>query len=125
MILFKVEDFKHYNNTFGYAAANELLRSIAKVISKAIGNSGNLAARYDSEVFGVILPNTSDSRAIELGEIVRQNRKKLNHFNSQSKLSKKMTLSMGIASTIPKGNSSLIATLVIPAEQAMSQFALR
>ena len=122
LILCKLENFQHYNNTYGYAAANEFLRSIAQLISKVIGNSENLTARYDDEEFAVILPNTLDSKALELAETIRVKIQKFYRSHTQSEPSKQVTFSMGIASTIPNGNSSPIETLLIPAEKAFQQF---
>ncbi len=119
LIFCKLENFEQYNNTFGYAAANEFLRTIAQAITQMINNSENLAARYDSEEFAVILPNTMNSEAVELAETIRVEIKKLTRSHPQSEVSKKVTLNMGIASTITSGDSSPVETLIIPAEQAV------
>ena len=114
LILCRLDNFQHYNNTYGYVAANEFLRTVAQVISKAIENSENFIARYDDEEFAVILPNTQDSKALELAKIIRVKIQKFYRSHTQSEV----TLSMGIASTIPNGNSSPIEKLLIPAEKA-------
>ncbi|MDJ0691229.1 MAG: diguanylate cyclase [Xenococcaceae cyanobacterium MO_188.B32] len=115
LILCKLENFQHYNNIYGYAAANEFLRTIAQVITRAMDNSDNLAARYDSEEFAVILPNTKDSEAIELANTIREEIQKLIH-HSQLETSQPITLTIGTASIIPNGNSSPSESLIIPAK---------
>ena len=121
LILCKLENFQHYNNTHGYAAANEFLRTIAQIISKASDNLDNLAARYDSEEFALILPNTRDTKAIKLANKIREEIKKLAH-HTQSETSQKVTLTIGTASIIPNGNSSPMETLIIPAKQVFQIF---
>lgn len=115
LILCRLENFQNYNNTYGYIAANEFLLTIAQIISKAIDNSDNLAARYDSEEFAVILPNTMDSEAIELANTIREEIKKLVH-HTQSETSQQVALTIGTASIVPNGNSSPSEALIIPAQ---------
>ena len=117
LVFCKLENFQHYHNTYGYSAANEFLRTIAQIISKASDNSDNLVARYDSEEFAVILPNTIDSKAIKLAEIIKEQITKLDH-NIQLEASQQVTLIIGTASVVPNGNFSPSETLIIPAKQA-------
>ena len=121
LILCKLENFQYYNNIYGYTAANEFLRTIAQVISKASDNSANLVARYDSEEFAVILPNTIDSEAIKLANTIREEIKKLIH-DTQSETSQQVALTIGTACIIPKGNSSPSESLIIPAKQVFQTF---
>ena len=39
LILFKIDNFEQYNNTYGYKAANDFLRTIALTITKVLDNS--------------------------------------------------------------------------------------
>ncbi len=121
LVLCKLENFQHYNNTYGYTAANEFLRTIAQIISQASDNPDNLVARYDSEEFAVILPNMIDSKAIELANTIREEIKKLIH-HTQSETSQQVALTIGTASIIPKGNSSPSESLIIPAKQVFQTF---
>ena len=122
LILCKIGNFEQYNNTYGYKAANEFLRTIALTITKVIDNSENLVARYQNEEFAVILHNTIDSELNKIAKAIKEEIKKIDHYHTQSDINKIMTVSMGIASTMPSGDCSPVETLLIPAEEALEQF---
>ncbi len=54
LVIFDFDDFKHYNDTYGHGAGDEILRESAMLIKRCI-RSKDLAARYGGDEFAVIL----------------------------------------------------------------------
>lgn len=68
--LLDIDHFKRYNDEFGHAAGDLVLKGIASVITHCLGPS-DLTARYGGEEFVMLLPNQSKDEALRLAEHVR------------------------------------------------------
>lgn len=117
LILCDIDLFKSYNDTYGHQMGDDCLRQVAKAIARAVKRSADLVARYGGEEFAVVLPHTETNGAIRVAEAIRSRVKALQiaHANSQY-----VTLSLGVAFTIPSHESSP-ATLIAAADQALYQ----
>ncbi len=112
LILCDVDYFKYYNDYYGHLAGDDCLRKIAQTINQTVKRSADLVARYGGEEFAIILPNISGKNAEKVAELIRTAIHKLRINHSASKVSKYITISMGVASVIPtkaKSPESLIA----------------
>ena len=118
VILCDIDYFKNYNDTFGHQAGDHCLQKVAQAISLAVQRPADLVARYGGEEFVVILPNTEASGALQVAETIRQNVEKLRLEHSQSSISNFVTLSLGVACTIPSQNNSQ-ELLLANADQAL------
>ena len=101
-----IDCFKKYNDTYGHQAGDECLQQIAKVLKETVKRPSDLAARYGGEEFILLLPNTHIEGVIHLAEQIRLKVKYLNipHINSDA--SHCVTLSLGVAATIPNLTNS-------------------
>ena len=106
VILCDIDYFKNYNDSLGHQAGDYCLQKVAQAISWAVKRPADLVARYGGEEFVVILPNTEASGAFKVAETIRQNVEKLQLEHSQSSISNFVTLSVGVACTIPNQNNS-------------------
>lgn len=113
LILCDVDYFKRYNDTYGHQAGDDCLRKIAQAISSAVKNPAYLVARYGGEEFAVIMPNTSVKGAIHIAEAIKIELEWLEIPHAQSKVSKSVTVSMGVSSTIPTHSVSPSALIAI------------
>jgi len=99
LIMFDIDYFKNYNDTYGHLAGDEVLRTIAGLIKRNI-RSIDTAARYGGEEFALIFPNT-DKNA---GKIVAKKLKDLVdncRFNQDNtRPNGKISISIGV-STFP------------------------
>lgn len=70
LIMIDVDNFKKYNDTYGHPAGDELLKTIAAVISDTV-REGDIVTRYGGEEFAVILNLTSKETALQIAERIR------------------------------------------------------
>ncbi|WP_414563671.1 EAL domain-containing protein [Anabaena sp. CCY 9613] len=120
LILCDVDCFKLYNDTHGHLAGDDALRHVAKVISQTVKCSNDLVARYGGEEFSVILPNTDAEGAIAIARNIQTNINALLLPHPSSQASQFITLSLGVATTIPHSKSSP-ETLIAAADQGLYQ----
>ncbi|WP_035075435.1 sensor domain-containing diguanylate cyclase [Maridesulfovibrio zosterae] len=71
IILMDIDDFKHFNDTYGHAAGDVVLESIGRTIRENIRYTDR-AFRYGGEEFLVILPGTEGSKAALVAENIRK-----------------------------------------------------
>ena len=66
-----VDNFKRFNDTYGHALGDEILRTVARVLSEAVAGCGT-AYRYGGDEFAAIFRDVSPERAMEIMEGVRE-----------------------------------------------------
>jgi len=66
-----IDHFKKFNDTWGHQTGDNVLRLVAKSLSKNV-KGRDTAARYGGEEFVIILPNTALPDAIKLANQIRQ-----------------------------------------------------
>ncbi|HEX3037317.1 MAG TPA: diguanylate cyclase [Thermodesulfobacteriota bacterium] len=120
LILIDIDFFKAYNDTCGHQMGDECLKRVANELSSVLHRSGDFVARYGGEEFVVVLPNVNSQGAYAVAERLRSAIEALGIQHSQSKVSKHVTLSLGVATTVPKRDSDP-ATLIAAADQALYQ----
>ncbi len=101
LIMCDVDCFKIYNDTYGHQQGDKCLQRVAKAISTAIKRPADVLARYGGEEFTVILPHTPQSGAIKVAEAIRVAVKELKIPHLNSLADSVVTISVGIASTVP------------------------
>lgn len=71
VLMLDVDHFKSYNDRYGHATGDEVLRRVAAVIRHHVHRPGDVAARYGGEEFAVILPQTDRAGAEKVAESIR------------------------------------------------------
>ncbi|MEG3842949.1 diguanylate cyclase [Microcoleus sp. herbarium14] len=126
LILCDIDFFKKYNDTYGHQAGDACLQQVAKTIVEAVNYSAGevsperLVARYGGEEFAVILPRTTPETAVSIAEQIRVWVKKLEIENIKSPVCSCVTLSLGLASTVPRAETSK-KDLIAAADRALYQ----
>ena len=59
LVMFDVDYFKRYNDTYGHIAGDSCLKKVAAVLKHLPLRSTDRVARYGGEEFAIILPGTS------------------------------------------------------------------
>ena len=71
VIMFDIDHFKLFNDTYGHACGDYVLISVSKIM-KANVRQQDMASRYGGEEFTVMLPNTSKDDAMAMAERIRK-----------------------------------------------------
>jgi len=71
VIMFDIDHFKAFNDTYGHQAGDDVLRSLSLLIQQNLRQT-DIAGRYGGEEFGIILPETDDRGAIVFAERLRK-----------------------------------------------------
>jgi diguanylate cyclase (GGDEF)-like protein/PAS domain S-box-containing protein len=118
VLIWEIDFFKEYNDNYGKPASDSCLKQIATTIRSAVNRTGALIASYSAGTFAAILPNTQVESAALIVEEIRFRIKALEIPHNYAKTSQFVTMSYGIFSTIPNGQSSP-AQLVSEAEKSL------
>lgn len=71
LLLLDVDDFKHYNDTYGHLEGDKLLALLGKILLGSL-RAVDSAFRYGGEEFTVILPETEVKNAVTVAERIRE-----------------------------------------------------
>lgn len=115
VLMIDIDHFREFNNHFGHAAGDHVLRAVARRFRKRIRKS-DLAARYGGEEFTVVLPGTTMEGAEFLAETIRQDIEveKLT-FDGQDL--GEINVSIGVA-TMPE-HANTVENLIKAADEAL------
>ncbi|MDF2961675.1 MAG: cph2 5 [Paenibacillus sp.] len=101
LIMFDADEFKAYNDSYGHQSGDDCLRAIAEFTERSLEQTGHLAARYGGEEFAVILVNTDAETAFHMAEQIRSGIEALAIPHRSSKISERVTVSLGTATVTP------------------------
>jgi len=116
ILFIDIDRFKLFNDTYGHAAGDEILATVAKCIAESVRRSVDVAARYGGEEFTVVLPGTGHDGAVRVAETIRGNVEALDISNRGSETGR-LTLSIGCASCRPIDGGSPEKLVSIADEQ--------
>lgn len=98
VLLFDIDFFKQYNDTYGHLAGDECLKTVASIPRSMAQGSTDFVARYGGEEFLVVLADTSLKDALVFAERMRTRIEQLGLPHSGSRVSQVVTISVGVAS---------------------------
>ncbi|MBU1108540.1 MAG: diguanylate cyclase [Candidatus Riflebacteria bacterium] len=108
LILFDIDHFKKFNDTWGHQLGDKVLKKVSDVTAATVREGIDLPARYGGEEFVVIMPNTELEGAFQLAERIRLAIEQTRMQHEEHSIS--VTISLGCA-TFPehaKDKESLI-----------------
>ena len=109
-----IDHFKRFNDTYGHAAGDTLLRELGEFLQKRI-RIEDIACRYGGEEFTLILPDASLEAAQQRAEELRQAVRQLQLQAGQAH--EVVTLSLGVAIYPQHGRT--IETVLQAADSAL------
>ncbi len=101
LIVVDVDLFKAFNDTYGHAAGDEVLRRIATTLQTSLRRPGDFVARYGGEEFVILLPGVDREGAIALSEHARADIEAEHIPHAVSPVAPWVTISLGGATLIP------------------------
>ena len=96
-----VDNFKLYNDTYGHAAGDKVLASVAQTISSHLHRATDYVARYGGEEFVMLLMENDARSSFEFMKRIRRSVEDL-HIPQNPLVAKWVTISMGGITLTPK-----------------------
>ncbi|WP_122665841.1 GGDEF domain-containing protein [Pseudomonas viridiflava] len=98
ILMLDIDHFKRVNDTYGHAAGDDVLKSVAHAIKSELRNIDRIF-RYGGEEFLIVLSNTDRDAAGLMGERLRRSTHGLRHPGLDSSL--ELTISLGCSTLLP------------------------
>ncbi len=95
LILIDIDNFNYYNRMYGYVAGDEVIKSVGNLIRDNIREI-DVLARYGGEEYTVILPNTDNNEALNIGERIRKAVENTRFPGEENQPNGKLTVSVGV-----------------------------
>jgi len=112
LFMIDLDNFKFYNDNFGHQAGDELLKSLAYVLTTSTRKRIDRVCRYGGDEFTIILPHINWEGSFL---IVDRIFKKWERLNFES-----VTLSIGVAQLLPQNTlENTISSLIKRADEGM------
>lgn len=118
LIFLDLDEFKRFNDTYGHARGDEVLREVAHTLDETFRRGGDLVARYGGEEFAVVLPGVDGRRAELYAERLRRRIWRLAIGYQASTVADRVTISGGVA-TVPPGMAVTPDGLLRAADKAL------
>lgn len=119
LIMSDIDHFKGYNDHYGHAAGDDCLRRVSQGLKNLLQRPADLLARYGGEEFAVILPETDYNGAIYIAKILLKGIENLNISYPHSPIAGHVTISIGIATSIPGKNCDTPLHLIEAADSML------
>lgn len=100
LILFDIDYFKRYNDTYGHVSGDECLQQVAQILKTFAQRRTDIAARYGGEEFAIVLADTSarDALTVALSVVETVRQQAIPHVSTRLTTGC-VTLSAGVAAT--------------------------
>ena len=129
LIMFDVDHFKNFNDTYGHLAGDQVLRALADQVRDVVAPlqhdpSHVLAARFGGDEFVIVLSGPETANALQMAESLRRGiqRKRLRLLDTDDQILQTglhITISVGVADLWPKWGGAYQANLVHCADKAL------
>ena len=113
VIMIDIDFFKQFNDCYGHPHGDDCLKQVAKTLAGSVKRASDCVARYGGEEFVCILPDTDIQGAIQVGDAMRQNVEALGMAHERSTAANHVTISVGVATTIPTRDQSRFGLLEV------------
>ena len=95
-LILDVDFFKKYNDAYGHDAGDKALIAVSNTIQKTLHRGGDFAFRLGGEEFGVLFSKCDIEDSKRLADKIRKNIEALQMEHSNSKISRHITVSIGL-----------------------------
>jgi len=106
VLMIDVDYFKKYNDSMGHLEGDKALIAIAQCMKNQIKRDTDFVARFGGEEFVCLLPYIEKEDAANFAKELVQSVENMGLPHPMSEHSKYVTVSIGMASTIPDDNNS-------------------
>lgn len=121
LAIIDVDYFKKYNDFYGHAMGDNVLKAIAKTLAVYTKRAGDLVARWGGEEFAILSAEPNALKARDLANIVCQKVAELNVPHCKSDIADHVTISIGGVTLIPEQNMPDSLILIEQADNCLYQ----
>ncbi|MFT3857568.1 MAG: diguanylate cyclase [Aquabacterium sp.] len=118
IIMVDVDHFKDYNDRYGHLMGDHCLIQVAMTMQESLRRPGDVVARFGGEEFVAVLPNANADEAMVVAERLRQAVERLGLPHQASRVSRCVTVSVGLAHAQARPNQEP-ASLLSLADEAL------
>ena len=108
LIMFDIDCFKLFNDTYGHHAGDECLATLARTVSRCLRDDRDTLVRYGGEEFAIVLPDTSLEDGCHVAERVRQFVGECAIPHPAAGPTSHVTVSLGVATVVPLSQSAVM-----------------
>ena len=109
VLMVDIDHFKDFNDTYGHATGDRVLRTVARAMQDAL-RKPDICARHGGEEFAVLLPNTPGENAFFVAERMRRTLSGTRYTGLGLPADANITISVGVA-TCPRDATDLDALM--------------
>ncbi len=106
-----VDYFKFYNDHYGHAAGDRVLRKVASALETQLKRPRDMVFRYGGEEFCIVLPETELDGAEHILEACRTGVEQLEIPHCQSECARTVTVSLGASVLLPEDGQHVTTAL--------------
>lgn len=115
LLMFDVDKFKTFNDTYGHAFGDIVLRDVSKLARECI-RQHDIPIRFGGEEFIIVLPDSSADMSMVVAERLRKAVEDHEFFDPEKKIKARVTISIGAAEWDRKSD---VKTLIDQADKAL------
>lgn len=101
LLMIDIDLFKRFNDRYGHKAGDQCLVGVAEELLEAAQRPADYVARFGSEEFAVILPDTDGEGGVLVANRIIEGLEKRNIPYDANEIAKHVTVSMGITEAGP------------------------
>ncbi len=101
LMMIDVDHFKRFNDTYGHAAGDMVLKRVANTLQNELRRPGDFVARYGGEEFVIVLPEIDAKGAQTVAQQLCQQVERLQIRHADTTTGQWLTISIGGATCVP------------------------
>ena len=106
IVMVDIDHFADYNDRLGHQAGDAALNKIGEALQAVVRRPGDLVSRYGGEEFGIVLSRTDEQGAFKVAHKLCAAVEGLDIEHPDSPVSKRVTVSVGLAGATPAVESN-------------------
>lgn len=99
VIFIDIDHFKKFNDGYGHLKGDIVLKKVASILNEVCSTRNSLVTRYGGEEFVIVYQRSNEEDVLELVRDIQDRLEAENIEHLYSPVSKKVTLSIGVATT--------------------------
>ncbi len=122
LVIFDIDDFKIYNDTYGHQAGDQLLKQLGELVFRTV-RSIDVISRYGGEEFCVIMPESDQEECLKFAERLRKNIMnfpfKDDHLKSAGSVGHEHNITVSLGGAIYPYDARSVDRLIYSADMAL------